>query len=67
MSYKSPENSSCINLILTNRPHNFENSCIFETCLSNLHRMTVTVMKMTFQRFQSRITNCRDCKKVWQW
>ena len=60
--YKNPENPSCIDLILTNRPCSFQNSCVFETGLSDFHRMTVTVMKMHFQKLQPRVINYRDYK-----
>ena len=46
--YKNPENPSCIDLILTNGPCNFQNSCVFETGLSDFHKIAVTVMKMHF-------------------
>ena len=29
--YKNPENPSCIDLVLTNRPCSFQNSCVPET------------------------------------
>ena len=53
--YKNPENPSCIDLILTNRTCSFQNSCVFETGLSDFHRMTVTVMKMHSQKLQPRV------------
>ena len=40
----------------------FQNSCAFETGLSEFHRMTVTVMKMRFQNLQPRVINHRDYK-----
>ena len=43
--YKNPENPSCIDLILTNYPKCFQNSCAVETDLSDFQRMTVTVTK----------------------
>ena len=48
---------------MTNRPRSFQNSCVFETGLPDFHKMTVAVMKMTLQKLQPRITNCRDYKK----
>ena len=45
--FKSPENPSYIDLILTNSPHNF-------------HQMIVSVMKTTFQRSKPRIFQYRD-------
>ena len=47
--YKNPYNPSCIDLILTNKPLSFQNSCVAETGLSDFHRMILTVTKMTFQ------------------
>ena len=47
--FKSIDNPSCIDLILTNRPHNFQNSAVLETGLSDFHLLTVTVLKTTFR------------------
>ena len=60
--YKNPENPSCIDLILTNNPKCFQSSCVVETGLSDFHRMTVTVMKATFKKFEPRIIHYRDYK-----
>ena len=61
--YKNPENPACIDLILTNHPRSFQNSCVFETGLSDLHKMAVTIMKASFQRLQPRIINYSDYKR----
>ena len=37
---KNPENHCCRDSILTNRPHSIQNCCVFETGLSDFHRMT---------------------------
>ena len=60
--YKNPENPSSINLILTNNPHSFQNSCGIETGLSDFLRMVVTVMKTSFERLKPRVVNYRDYK-----
>ena len=60
--YKNPQNPSCIDLILTNSPYSFQNSCVIETGLSNFHMMTVTVMKTTYEKLKPRIVNYRDYK-----
>ena len=44
--FKNRENSTCIDLILTNRPRSFQDSTVVETGLSGFHKMCVTVMKM---------------------
>ena len=60
--YKNPQNPSCINLILTNSRYSFQNSFAIETGLSDFHKMTVTVMKTTYEKLKPRITNYRDYK-----
>ena len=58
--YKSPDNPSCIYLILPSRSLSFQNSCIVETGLSDFQQMILTVTKMTFQKLKPRVTN-RSC------
>ena len=60
--FKNPENLSCIDLILTNRPQSFQNFCAIETGLSDLHKMTHTVMQKNFQKYKARIRKFRDYK-----
>ena len=60
--YKNPDNLSYIDLILTNKPSNFQSSCVAETGLSGFHRMILTVTKMTFQKLKPRVINYRDYK-----
>ena len=58
--FKNPENPSCIDLILTNRPRSFQCSQVIETGLSDFHKMTVTVMKSYFKKQEPKIVNYRD-------
>ena len=58
--YKNPANPSCIDFILTNSPRIFQNSSVVETGLFDFHRMTVTVLKATFQRLPPKIRNYSD-------
>ena len=60
--YKNPNKHSCIDLILTNKPRSFQHSCVIETGLSDFHKMTVTVMKILFEKLQPRVVNYRDYK-----
>ena len=53
---KNPENPTCIDLILLS----FQNSCVFEIGLSDFHKMTVKIIKASFQRLQPRIINYMD-------
>ena len=61
--YKNPENPSCIDLILTNNPNSFQNSGVIETGLSDFHKMTVTVMKTTFEKLKPNIIHYWDYRK----
>ena len=60
--YKNPGNPSCVDLILTNNPKCFQSSSVVENGSSDFHRMTVTIMKTTFKKFESRIKHYRDFK-----
>ena len=60
--YKNPEKPSCIDLILINKPRSFQNSGVIETGISDFHRMTVTITKMTFHKLKPRIANYRYYK-----
>ena len=48
--YKNPNKPSCIDLILINKPRSFQHSSVIETGLSNFHKMTVTVIKIFFEK-----------------
>ena len=61
--YKNLENPSRIDLILTNNPNSFQNSGVIETGLSDFQKMTVTVMKTTFEKLKPNIMHYRDYRK----
>ena len=62
-SYKNPDNPFYIDLILTNKPLSFQNSCVVETGLYDFHLMILTVTKMTFQKLKPiEITNVLTMK-----
>ena len=56
--YKNSKYTSCIDLILTNSPHSFQNSCVTDTGLSDFHKMTLLLWKqlMKSQNLQLSIT-----------
>ena len=60
--FKNPEKSSCIDLILTNVPRSFQNSCAIDTGLPDFHNLVVTVMKTTYKKSQPKIINYRSYK-----
>ena len=54
--FKNPQNPPCIDLILTNRPRSFQNSCATETGFPDFHKMTLTVMKKSFRKYKPTIS-----------
>ena len=61
--FKNPENLSCIDLILTNKPYSFQNSSVLETGLSDFHKLTITVMKTSFRKMPAKIILYRNYKR----
>ena len=43
--YKNPENSSCVDLFLTNCARSFHNTCLYEIGLSDFHKLVVTILR----------------------
>ena len=62
--FKNPDNPSCIDLFLTNKPRSFQTKCIIETGLSDFHRMTISVLKMHFRKLPPKVINYRNFKKI---
>ena len=60
--YKNPENPSCIDLFLTNCPRSFHNTCLYETGLSDFHKLTVTNLRK-FKTIKYRNYNSFDKDK----
>ena len=60
--FKNPKKPSCKDLILTNYPRIFQNSCTIETGLSEFHKVVVTVMKTTYKKSQPKISIYRSYK-----
>lgn len=60
--FKNPENPSCIDLILTNKPRCFQNTTVIESGLSDFHKFTVTVMKTHFPKQSPKVINYRNYK-----
>ena len=54
---------SCNDFILTNSRLSFQSPGVIETGLSDFHKMTVTVMKTTFQKLDPKIIHYRDYRK----
>ena len=61
--YKNPEEPTCIDLSLTDRPSSFHGCHIIETGIADFHKMTVTVMKIYFKKQGPRVIHYRDHKR----
>ena len=48
--FKSIENPSCVELIITNKPGSFQHTNIFEIGISDHHKLVTTVMKVKFTK-----------------
>ena len=60
--YENADKPTCIDLILTNCPGSFQNSCVIETGLSDFDKMIVTVMKTSYRKIGPRLINYQDYK-----
>ena len=60
--FKSVDNPSCIDLILTICLKCFQNFGVYETGISDFHKLTFTVFKTFFQNSKPRIVKYRDYK-----
>ena len=61
--FKSLENPSCIDLILTNCPRSFQNTMVVSTGISDFHKMVVSVFKTTFNKCEPKQIHYRSYKK----
>ena len=61
--FKSKDNPSCIDLLITNSSKSFQKTTTVSTGLSDFHKMSVTVMKTTFEKQKPKIVVYRDFSK----
>ena len=55
-------NISCVNLTIRNKPRSFHNSGTFKSGLSDFHKMTLTVLKISFAKLKPTVLNYRNYK-----
>ena len=60
--FKNPNNPSCIDLFLTNTIRSFQETQVFETGLSDFHKLVVTVLKSTFPKSPPKVITYRSYK-----
>ena len=60
--YKHPDNPSCIDLFLTNRPKCFQNTMTMETGISDFYKMVITVLDFFKKKQKPKIIQYRNYK-----
>ena len=55
MCFKISENPSCIDLILTNCSPSFQNTGVFETGLSDFHKLTFPALKQYYPKQKPKV------------
>ena len=60
--FKNIDNPSCIDLILTNKPLYFQTTTVVETGISDFHKLTLTIIKSTLPKLESKIFHYRNYK-----
>ena len=62
--YKNPDKPTCIDLIFTNFPLQFQAMLALETGLSNFHKMAVAAFKSEFLHQRPKIISYRSYKQI---
>ena len=57
-----PQNSTSIDVMLTNRPRSFHNTSLIETDLSDCHKMTISAFRAFFKRHPAKAIEYRNYK-----
>ena len=52
---KNPINPTCTDLVITNRPKSFQEFGVIETGLSDFHKMSLTVMKVFYNKQKPKV------------
>ena len=61
--FKNLDDPKTIDLMLTNSARSFEKSCAVETGLSDIHQMTVTILKPYLEMKHPKIISYRDFRR----
>ena len=61
--YKNPNNSSCIDLFLTNCARSFHSTCVFETGPSDFDKLVMTLLRSKFESLSPKIISYRTYKQ----
>ena len=62
--YKNPDDPSCIDLFLTNRPRTIQCATTIETGISHSYKLVVTVLKTFYKKQRPKIIDYRNYKNL---
>ena len=60
--FKSIENPSCVDLIITDKSGSFQHTNVFETGISDHHKLVTTVLKAKFTKASPKYVHYCNCK-----
>ena len=60
--FKSIENPSCVDLIIADKPLSFQHTNVFETGISDHHKLVTTVLKAKFTKALPKYVHYRNYK-----
>ena len=60
--FKSLNNPSCVDLLITNSYRSFQNTIAISTGLSDFHKMSLTILKTKFEKNKPKLVHYRDYK-----
>ena len=60
--YKNPDNPSCIDLFLTNRPKCFQSTMTMGTGIPDFHKTVITVLNFFYKKQKPKIIHYRNYK-----
>ena len=58
--FKSIENPSCVDLIITDKPGSFQHTNVFETGISDHRKLVATVTRGKFTKASPKYVHCRN-------
>ena len=63
--FKVVENPSWVDIFLANSGRSFQNTNVISTCISDCHKMIITVLKTTFRKAKPKVISYRSYKNFY--
>ena len=62
LCFKNPDNPSCTDLFLTNRPKCFQGTMTMKTGISDFSKMVITVLKLFYKKKKQKLFTTETTK-----